>query len=222
MGSQKKKKTSPTLLPPQASFLTFFSLPAHKQHGTAVASQFVSPRLGCLQLSSLLSSRSILCFWTLSFFFFRQRVVDLVFSCLPGLNNLDAAVPLVPVLAETPSIDKAVTLLPTTSRQKRPQETKHRSSPTPKKKEVIIWHLFFFKAAKNLSNNHCYCCWRTETRYLSTSTDFSPLTPAVCTACQDLLQCGEFPSSHQNKPPFFFGSPVQSPADSEEKTLRFN
>lgn len=208
-------------MPPQASLLTFFSLPAHKQHGTAVASQFVSPRLGCLQSSSLLSSRSILCFWTLSFFPFslsaRRRLCFLLAS--PGLNNLDAAVPLVPVPAETPSIDKAVTLPPTTSRQKRPQETKHRSSPTPKK-EVILWHLFFLLQRFSASII-AIVAGGTEARYLSTSTDFSPLTPAVCTACQDLLQCGEFPSSHQSKPPFF-GSPAQSPADSEEKTLRFN
>ncbi|UKZ66967.1 uncharacterized protein TrAtP1_008132 [Trichoderma atroviride] len=142
------------------------------------------------------------------------------FPASPGLNNLDAAVPLVPVLAETPSIDKAVTLPPTTSRHKRPQETKHRSSPTPKK-EVIAWRLFL-KAAKDSQHQIIVIvAGGPEARYLSTSTDFSPLTPAVCTACQDLLQCGELPSSHQNKPPFF-GSPAQSPADSEEKTLRFN
>jgi hypothetical protein len=148
----------------------------------------------------------------------RRRLCFLPAS--PGLNNLDAAVPLVPVPAETPSIDKGSDAsshhitTKTTARDKAPVLT------DTEKKEVITWHLFL-KLQRFSASIIAIVAGGTEARYLSTSTDFSPLTPAVCTACQDLLQCGEFPTSHQNKPPFF-GSPAQSPADSEEKTLRFN
>lgn len=196
MGSdRKKKKTSPTLF--AATGLSYSLPPAHKQHGTAVASQFVSPRLGCLQSSSLLSSRSILCFWTLSFFC--QRVVDFVFLP-PWFEHSDAAVPLVPVLAETPSIDKAVTLL-TSHHDKTTARDKARSSPTSKKRSQHLASFFFFNLQRISATIIVIVAdgWK---RYLSTSTDFSPLTPAVCTACQDLLQCGEFPSSHQTNPPF--------------------
>lgn len=214
-GKKKKKKNIAHTFAATGLSSCFFP-PAHKQHGTAVASQFVSPRLGCLQSSSLLSSRSILCFWTLSFF--RQRVVDFVFLP-PWFEHSDAAVPLVPVLAETTFDRQGSDASSTTSRQ----NDRKRQSPGPhrhRKKEAGIWPLFLISAAKNLSNNRWYCCRRTE----ATSIRFHRFFPFDARCLYSLSGSSavrRVPSSHQNNPPFF-GSPAQSPADSEEKTSRFN